>query len=128
MAEHVLHFWERVFPDDPRPRAAIEAGRQFIAGEINSEKLIDTWHNADIPVMESYYSASAEIRSAYNSARYSARSAFYSARGFRWSAWAATRAAATAEHAFAFAHDNGMMEHNWQRQRAVAILGGASDE
>jgi len=34
-AEHVLHFFEAVRPDDPRPRQAIEAARAWTRGELN---------------------------------------------------------------------------------------------
>ena len=33
-AEHVLPLFEAVRPDDPRPRAAIEAGRAWVRGEL----------------------------------------------------------------------------------------------
>jgi hypothetical protein len=33
-AEHVLHLYERDYPDDKRPRAAIEATRAYARGEI----------------------------------------------------------------------------------------------
>ena len=33
-AEHVLHFFEAIRPDDPRPRQAIELGRAWARGEI----------------------------------------------------------------------------------------------
>ena len=33
-AEHVLHLFEEVKPSDPRPRAAIEAARAWVRGEI----------------------------------------------------------------------------------------------
>jgi hypothetical protein len=39
-AEEVLHLWEERFPDDDRPRRAIEAARQLARGEID-EKIAD---------------------------------------------------------------------------------------
>jgi hypothetical protein len=33
-AEHVLHLFESVQPDDPRPRAAIEHARAWVRGEV----------------------------------------------------------------------------------------------
>lgn len=33
-AEHVLHFFERVAPADPRPRRAIEMARAWVRGEV----------------------------------------------------------------------------------------------
>ena len=37
VAEHVLHIWETRHPEDGRPRAAIQAGRDFADGLISSE-------------------------------------------------------------------------------------------
>jgi len=39
-AESVLHFFENEFPDDSRPRKAIEIARKFANGECNSDELI----------------------------------------------------------------------------------------
>ena len=33
-AQHVLHFFEEVRPDDPRPRQAVEAAHAWVRGEI----------------------------------------------------------------------------------------------
>ncbi|PZF84421.1 putative immunity protein, partial [Micromonospora endophytica] len=33
-AEHVLHLFEAVRPEDPRPRAAIENARAWVRGEV----------------------------------------------------------------------------------------------
>lgn len=38
-AEHVLHFFEAVYPDDRRARNAIEVARRFAIGEATSEEL-----------------------------------------------------------------------------------------
>ena len=35
-ADHVLHFFEDKYPNDKRPREAIEAGRKFAKGEISA--------------------------------------------------------------------------------------------
>ena len=38
-AEHVLKYWERKYPDDLRPRAAIAAKRAWLAGTISDAEL-----------------------------------------------------------------------------------------
>ena len=38
-AEHVLHFFEEVYPDDRRPRQAIETKRRWIRGEATDDVL-----------------------------------------------------------------------------------------
>ena len=38
-AEHVLHLWEVKFPQDLRPRQAIEVSRRFARGEATAEEL-----------------------------------------------------------------------------------------
>ena len=38
-AEHVLHFYEDKYPDDLRPRNAIDTARKFLAGEIDWQSL-----------------------------------------------------------------------------------------
>jgi hypothetical protein len=56
-AENVLHVFETKYPNDKRPRLAIEAKRKFIKGEINKDKLT---------------AASAAARYAAGAARYAA--------------------------------------------------------
>lgn len=38
-AEHVLHIFEKKYPDDNRPRKAIETAREFAMGEATQEEL-----------------------------------------------------------------------------------------
>ena len=73
-AEHVLGNFENKYPDDDRPRKAIEVARAFANGTATEEELS--------AVVSAAYSA----RSAARSAAYSARSAAYSARSAAYSA------------------------------------------
>ena len=42
-AEHVLPIFETKYPDDKRPRQAIEVSRRYATGEATSEELAATW-------------------------------------------------------------------------------------
>lgn len=46
VAEIVLPIFEKCYPDDKRPRLAIEAAKQYIAGHISLDKLIEARHVA----------------------------------------------------------------------------------
>lgn len=80
-AESVLHIYEKKYPNDLRPRKAIEAKRKFIKGEISKDELD---------------AARAAARDAAWAARAAARAAAWAAaRDAAWdAAWAAARAAA----------------------------------
>jgi len=45
-AEGVLHIYEKMYPNDPRPRNAIEAARAYQRGEITKEQLAAAWDAA----------------------------------------------------------------------------------
>jgi len=45
-AEHVLQFYEQKYPDDKRPRRAIEIARKFAKGEATQKELHDVWNAA----------------------------------------------------------------------------------
>jgi hypothetical protein len=72
-AESVLHIYEKEFPNDDRPRNAIEAARGFANGKITEEELI---------------AAAGAVRGAAGAARDAARDA--------WAAWSAGQAAEAA--------------------------------
>jgi len=106
-AEHVLPIWERKYPNDPRPRKAVEAARLFADGEITREKLA---------------TAGAAARDA---ARAAAGAAARAAAGA--AAWAAARAAAR-DAAWAAAGDAAGAaardaEREWQTKRLLEYLG-----
>lgn len=101
-AELVLDNFERVHPEDDRPRKAIEAAKTVLKN--------DTAKNRSAA-----WSASMSAESAARSARSAARSAAWSARSAAWSAesaaqsaaWSAARSArsATTENIFQKCHD-----------------------
>jgi len=77
-AERVLHFYEEKYPDDDRPRKAIEAARVCITDNTSA-----AW-------------SAESARSAAESATWSAWSAWSAAESAAWSAWSAWSAAESA--------------------------------
>ena len=96
-AEHVLPLFESVQPDDPRPRAAIEAGRAWVRGEL----------------------AMMQARAAGGHAMGAARELRGAA---RWAAYAAGQAACVAHVA---EHDLGAAAYAIRAARAAAPVGRA---
>ena len=94
-AEHVIHLYEQVVPNDDRPRKAIQAARDFACGKIDDRAL------------------AAARDAAGAAARDAARAAAWDA------AWAAAWAAAR-DAAWAAAGD---AEQRWQEQRLRYYLG-----
>lgn len=80
-AERVLHLFEDKFPEDKRPREAIQAARYFAEGKITEESRAAAWDAA---------------RAAARAARAAARAAWDAARAAGAAARAVTRAAAGA--------------------------------
>ena len=124
-AEHVLPVFEDAFPDDARPRNAIETARRFAIGEASGGEL-ESARAAAGAAAEAAWAASTAAWAAWESAR-AARAA---------AAWAAARAAAEAAGATAEAaawaagaaaeaawapRDS---ERNWQRERLADFLLG----
>ena len=83
-ASECLANFEKVYPDDKRPRSAVEAAGLFLDGKLTLQEL------------ETAESAAWAARSAARSAAESARSAAESA---AWAAWAARSAAESARSA-----------------------------
>jgi len=103
-AEAVLHLFEGVCPADKRPRAAIEAKRRWIAGEITDSELAAAWAAA----WAARDAAWAARDAAWAAAR--AAAAWAAARDAAWdaawaAAWAAARDAAAWAAAWAAARD-----------------------
>lgn len=46
-AEHVLSIWEAEYPDDNRPRKAIETARRYVNGEATDDELTTAWAAAE---------------------------------------------------------------------------------
>jgi len=113
-AESSLSNFESVYPNDNRPRLAIEAKEKFIKGEITEEELSAArsaawsaysaaWSAAESAARSAAWSAYSAAWSAASSAAWSAESAAYSAaysaaesaaRSAAWSAYSAAWSAA----------------------------------
>ena len=95
-AEHVLHLYERNYPDDDRPRKAIEVARRYAEGEATRAELDAAWDAAGA--------------AAWDAAGDAAGAAAWAA---AWdAAWDAAGAAA------------GAAEREWQRGRLMEYLAG----
>jgi len=90
-ADRVLHHFENAYPDDDRPRKAIQAARDFAAGRIGEEELRSARNAA--------WAAAREARNA----AWAARNAAWAAARAAWAAWAAWASAGAAARAAAWA-------------------------
>jgi hypothetical protein len=95
-AESTLHHFERSFPNDSRPRLAIEAKRQFKRGELSAQELNAAARSAAL-------AAWSAARSAARSAEAAALAAESAAESAALAAWAAARSAALAARSAALA-------------------------
>ena len=91
-AERVLSIWEKRFPDDKRPRQAIETSRRFAEGKATRDELV----KAEAAAVEAAVEATAWAWTA------------------RAAAWAVVETAAWAMEAWA--------AQQWQTQRRIELL------
>ena len=117
-AEHVLSLYEAKYPDDGRPRKAIETARRYAEGKAAVEELTDVWAAAWAAAEDA--AEDAAEAAAWAAARAAARAAAWDA---AWDAAGAAaedaaRAAAWAA-AWAAALD---VERQWQAGRLGEIL------
>ena len=115
-AERVLAVYEKEYPDDRRPRHAIEVARSYAHGNATDEELA---------------AAGAAARYAGAAARYAARAAGWAAGDAAWDAardagWAAGDAAWAAAWDAGWAA--GDAERTWQSSRLAAIFGLKGNE
>ena len=96
-AEHVLHLFERDYPNDDRPRKAIQAARDFAEGRISDAAREAAW------------------AAAWAAARAAARAAEWAAEAAEWAA-----AAEAAARAATWAAEEAGSES--QQERLVAII------
>ena len=96
-AEHVLHNFERDYPNDDRPRKAIEAARKFANGEISLKEL----GRASYAAADAAYNAA--DATAVNAAYYAADAAYCAANAATYAADAANAAANAAADAAYYA-------------------------
>jgi hypothetical protein len=117
-AEHVLPIYEKYYPDDSRPREAIETMRRYARGEATKEELEianNAAYAAANAVADDADDAWAAANSAADAAANNAASAAANA------AWAAADAADAADAAArAAARD---AEREWQLERVKCYLG-----
>ena len=98
-AEMVLPIFEEKYPDDMRPRRAIEVSRRYANEDATKEELIAVWLAAELAAMSAARAAGAAAGSAVWSAARAAMSVVELAAGAAagsavWSAvWSAARAA-----------------------------------
>lgn len=113
-AEHVLPFFEEKFPEDHRPRHAIEAAR--------------AWQRGELPMTEAHVTAFAAHAAATDATPHAAACAAARAAGHAaatahvasHASWAATFAATAAAHGAAEVSDAAeatARERAWQRQQ-----------
>ena len=105
-AERALHIWEENYPDDKRPRQAIETARKYAMGQA-------TQHNLD--------AASDAAEDAAEDAEEDAGDVAWVA---AWAAWAAAWAAenATGDAVRAAVRAARDAEREWQKQRFLELL------
>jgi len=96
-AESVLCSFESEYPDDNRPRLAIEAKRRFLAGEITELEL----SYASSASWSAALSASWSAESSKSAASSAAWSASWSAESSKSAVWSTARAAASSARAAA---------------------------
>ena len=110
-AEHVLHLFEQVYPNDGGPRHAIEIGRLYAEGNASEEALHAAWATACVAAG----AAGDTAWGARDAARVAAGTA-WAARAAAWATWAdaweATWGAWDAARATAWG--GGDAEHKWQ--------------
>src|SRR5579863_171873 len=96
-AEQAIESFEKVYPDDMRPRKAIQAAKDFLAGKIDASAAYSAAYSATSATYSAAYSAASATYSAASaaySAAYSATSATYSAASAAYSATSAAYSAA----------------------------------
>ncbi len=121
-AEHVLPIWYEYYPDDHRPREAIEAARKYVAGKIEKATLdramLAAWSEAERAAWEAVRAASTAAWEAVRAAS-TELAAAAGARTASRAAWAA--------YDYAEAHGSDpeaarAAEKRWQVCRIVQVV------
>ena len=113
-AEHVLHLFESVKPDDPRPRQAIEAARAWTRGEL---KMMETRALGGHAM-----GAARDLRGAARYAAYAAGQAAVVAHVAAHELGAAAYAIKAARTAAPEGERTGQLECRWQRDQLPAAI------
>jgi hypothetical protein len=109
-AEHVLHLFEQVYPNDGGPRHAIEIGRLYAEGNASEEALHAAWATTCVAAGAAWATACVAEAAAWV-ARAAARATWADAWEATCGAWDAARAAWSAARP---AGAGGDAEHKWQ--------------
>lgn len=109
-AEHVLHIYEAKYPDDDRPRKAIQAARDYARGRIDAKALSTAYSAANSAALSAAYSTAypAALSAALSAAHSTAYSTAYSA------AYSAAHSAASSASYSA--------ERSWQAKRLMKYI------
>ena len=125
-AEHVLSLYEAQYPDDRRPRKAIETARRYAEGKAAVEELTAAWYAAEAAARAAaeaardaaWEAAEGAAGAAEGAAGAAAWAAVWSAAGAVWSAaWAAREAAGVAAGA-----TERQRQRQWQAERLKRLL------
>jgi hypothetical protein len=96
-AEHVLHLFEERYPNDKRPREAIQAAREYVDGKISIEEFNKATEAADAAARVARVARADDAAWAARAARaadvaaWAAYDAVWAARAAAGAAWAAER-------------------------------------
>ena len=122
-AEHTIHFFEAKYPDDRRPRNAIEVARRFANGKATTEEFNNAGVAARAAIRAAWAEAIAWTGAAAEAVAWDAEAA---AEAVAWAAWDTEAAAGTVAWA---AWNTGVAagmdeaaELNWQAQRLQEII------
>jgi hypothetical protein len=120
-ANHVLHIFEKAYPDDNRPRRALEVAQRFLDGDASEDELRESGDDARTAPRDAASDAAWwASRAVGDAASDAAWDAWYSLRAAwaAWDAWDASRAAWWAARAA------GDAEHEWQTKLLLDMLKG----
>jgi hypothetical protein len=106
-ANHVLHIFEKAYPDDNRPRRALEVAQRFLDGDASEDELRESGDAASAAAWAAWWDAGDAARAAWDA----------------WNAWDAWDAAGDAARAAWWAASAaGDAEHEWQTKLLLDML------
>ena len=126
-AEHVLYLFEEKYPDDDRPRKAIQSARDFANDSISAYATNAAADAANAAANAAYATADAAAYAAANAAY----AAYAAANAYATNAAAAAANAAAANAAYAaatYAYAGRSAEKEWQREQFEQRFGHIFDE
>lgn len=114
-AEHVLAFFEEKYPEDKRPRKAIEAGRAWVNGEIGISGAREAALAAQAAALDAQHPSACAAARAAGCAAATAQIASHAVQGATYAAKAAAFAAANTDTVYAVTEK----ERNWQYEQLL---------